>query len=158
MYIKRFNSPVIKTTFIRSYILANLGFFDHYYDDKAIKDVAPTNYRGLQIDKISYKKIQLYTSKFLDLSISQKIKDSFEENNPKRKPKVEKKEEPKVEAQIEEENDDDQPFVVKKTVKEEPKPEPEDKKEDENRKIIDEFRDLLKESDEEDGEGGEDDE
>ena len=158
MYIKRFNSPVIKTTFIRSYILANLGFFNHYYDDKAIKEVAPTNYRGLQIDKISYKKIQLYNSKFLDLSLAPSLKDSFEDN-PKKKVEVETKEEPKVEAPKEEvEKEEDEPFVVKKTVKEEAKPNIEGKKEEENNTLIDEFRKLLKESDEGDDEGGEDNE
>lgn len=81
MYIKRYNSPVIKTTFIRSYILADLDFFPHYRDEKAMTEVAPTNYEGIQIKKISYSKALCYESDSVDLSVSGKLKAEFDEDD-----------------------------------------------------------------------------
>lgn len=43
MYVKRIYSPVIKSSFIRSYQCANVGVFKNFYDTKAIEELVPIN-------------------------------------------------------------------------------------------------------------------
>ena len=43
MYVKRIYTPVIKSSFIRSYQCANVGIFNHFYDMRAVEDLVPLN-------------------------------------------------------------------------------------------------------------------
>ena len=89
MYIKRYNSPVIKTSFIRSYILANTGHFPTYYDEAAFTEVAPTNYKGLQTDEITYTKVCIYKDDSLDYTLPEELGGG----KPSSKPDDEEREE-----------------------------------------------------------------
>ena len=79
LYVKRYGYPILKTSFIRSYMLANYGFFKNFNDDKAFEEIAPTNYRGLEIDKISYARVIYYEDKGLNIRIPERLKKPTKE-------------------------------------------------------------------------------
>ena len=74
IYVKRYGSPVIKTAFIRSYMLAKYGFFEYFDDEKAFEDIAPTNFKGLEIEKITYRAVIYYDDKGLNIHIPERLK------------------------------------------------------------------------------------
>ncbi len=56
-YVKRIYSPVILSQYVRSYMCANNGDFADFYDDKAIRDLAPINNLSYNSPVFQYTKL-----------------------------------------------------------------------------------------------------
>ena len=111
MFIKRYNSPVIKTSFIRSYILANTGHFPYYFDEKAFIEIAPTNYKGLQIDEITYSRTLIYSNDSVNFNVSPSLRNEFNGETPKKEAK------PAQEEKKEKDDDGDLVVAFRKAIK-----------------------------------------
>ncbi len=60
MFVKRLYKPVIESQYIRSYFCAQLGYFKHFYDTRAIRDFTPININSFYNEKYTYKAVSIY--------------------------------------------------------------------------------------------------
>ena len=79
VYAKRLNMPVIRGSYIRSYICANLGLFDKYDRRDALDRNAPFSYGLNDIGKTTYKKLAIARPATLSYDIPQSLIDNFNE-------------------------------------------------------------------------------